>query len=488
MIAVKPYVLVYDVGTSSIKAAVYGPEGEVLTKKSQFYAYDTPEESWAEIDPQCWWSALVSVTGELGASGAAELHSVEAVAVTGQMHTAVLLDEHDEVIAPSILWFDRRAGAETRELQETFNVPPYVLNSSYTLPKLCWMAKHAPEVMRKVKTILWPKDYIRYLMTDKKATDYTEGIGSALIDWEAGTWIPQRIEACGLSMDVLPPLRSQEETYPITAEAANQLGLADRCKVLTGCGDIAALLGGAPHKPGRLVYSLGSSSMYFTETDSDIREKDGLYTLSFGGHKLFGGVSSTTGAALNWAYEMLWGGESTIPFRDAVEKSLTARTAADSVVFLPFLAGERSPFWSDSMTGCFDGLKLHHDKRHLTKSIMEGVACSIRYILDLMEGAQTPIDEIALSGGGAKTPGWPEIIASVTGKRVLVYAAEETVTAVLYALTASVLQGRPFKEILHGLFREPTECLPDTHMVEIYDVLYARYRGLVSGKTEVMQN
>ncbi len=167
---------------------------------------------------------------------------------------------------------------------------------------------------------------------------------------------------------------------------------------------------------GRLVYSLGSSSMYFADVPTSMDEAEGLYSIELGGHRLFGGVSSTTGTTLKWAHETFWGGENTIPFDDMIDRTLEAAAQTDSLLFFPFLAGERSPFWSDAMTGGFEGLKLHHTKVHLTRAVMEGTAFSVRYILDLMERAGVPVDEIALSGGGARTKGWPEMIAAAAGQ------------------------------------------------------------------------
>jgi xylulokinase len=480
-----PFILVYDVGTSSLKAVVYDEHGDIVTKKSKFYEFAAPRQGWAEIDPQVWWNSLKSVTGELAEE--IELSPLQGIALTGQMHSAVLLGEDDEAVAPSILWLDRRASEETEELQERFGLKPYKLNSSYTLPKLYWLSRYNPEVLQEVRTMLWPKDYLRFMLTGVKVTDYTEGIGSSLIDWEKREWLPERIEACGMTTAVLPEIRPQEEMYGLRPEVAEELGLPASCKVLVGCGDIAALLGGAPHRPGRLVYSMGSSSMYFTEAQNSPEEGNGLYTLRLAGYRLFGGVTSTAGASLNWAFEKLWGGEDVINFHQMVEEVMKADAQDESLLFFPFLAGERSPFWSDKISGSFEGLKLHHDKYHLTRAVMEGVAFSIRYILDLMEELNVEVEEIALCGGGAKTSGWPEIIAAATGKKVVIYNAEETVTTVLYAIMASALRGESFRETLAALFTEPKAVRADDGG-ERYRRLYRNYRRFLGAKIQTYES
>jgi xylulokinase len=483
----KPYCIVYDVGTSSLKGVIYDRSGAVIAKKSRFYEFSALQEGWAEIDPEVWWESLLRVTDEL-TDEFGPLESIEGAAVTGQMHSAVLLGEDDKPVSPSILWLDRRAAAETAELQKRFGLPPYKLNSSYTLPKLYWQAKHQRQIMERVRTILWPKDYLRMRLTGCKVTDYTEGIGSSLIDWETWTWAAERIEACGLSETVLPPILPQGQTVPMAADAAQRLGFKTGCPVLIGSGDIAALLGGAPNRPGRLVYSLGSSSMYFTELTGPPLESGGLYTLDISGYRLFGGVSSTTGAALNWAYEQLWGGEKALPFSTMIEKVLSETRPGESLLFFPFLAGERSPFWSDSISGSFEGLKLHHTRSHLTRAVMEGVAMSIRYVLDLMEQSAVDIDEIALAGGGAKTPGWPGIIAAVTAKPVAVYNAEETVTTVLFAQLAASLTGENFREVLSRQFSQLRMVLPESGLAESYRRLYSRYKRYLEVKVPMYES
>lgn len=480
----EPYILVFDVGTSSLKAVVYNREGRVVAKKSRFYEFSSPCDGWAEIDAEIWWESLVAVSKQLRAENV-DFSSISGIALTGQMHSAVLLDENDKPVGPVILWLDRRAAEETAELQERFGLPPYKLNSSYTLPKLYWLAKHESEQLQKVRTILWPKDYLRFRLTGVKVTDYTEGIGSSLINWENRQWAVERIEACGLSSDVLPPIVPQERMYPIQDTIASELGIRFDCQVLVGCGDIAALLGGAPHRPGRLVYSLGSSSMYFTEIRGEPMEREGLYSLQLGTYTLFGGVSSTTGAALNWAYEILWGGEKVIPFQKMVDEALDEHIRTETLLFFPFLAGERSPFWSDAIAASFEGLRLHHTKAHLSRAVMEGVAFSIRYILDLMKASGLSIDELALAGGGAKTKGWPELIAAVTDIPVAIYNAEETVTTVLYALMDAALTGKDFKQVLDAQFSESRPVAADPVLIARYRPMYRRYVAFLREKARL---
>ena len=159
-----PFVLAVDAGTSALKAVLYDQHGRLLASARKNYAYQTPHPGWAEGNPDDWWQALVAAVQELNNSSW-DLQKVKAIGITGQMHTLVLLDQDGQVLSPTILWLDRRAAAETAELSQKLNLPPYQLNSTYTLPKLLWLVRHQPELMAGVHTLLWPKDYLRYRLT-----------------------------------------------------------------------------------------------------------------------------------------------------------------------------------------------------------------------------------------------------------------------------------------------------------------------------------
>ena len=238
-------------------------DGQVLSVASQRYTYTMPQPGWAEADPEAWWQAFAQTMDELGRA-LPGLDQVQVVAITGQMHTAVLLDAEGRVIPPTILWLDRRATAETAELLARFGMPPYRLNSTYTLPKLYWLARHTPDVLRRAACLLWPKDYLRYRLTGVQLTDYTEAGGAALLDWETLTWAASRLESIGVNPAILPPLRwPQEDAGRLLPQLAARFGLRADVKVIVGAGDVLALIAGAPPSVGQVTCSLGSSSMIF---------------------------------------------------------------------------------------------------------------------------------------------------------------------------------------------------------------------------------
>lgn len=467
--------LTLDVGTSSLKAVLYDAAARVLDKATERYGYEAEQPGWAEGDPHTWLQALGGALAALGQRN--DLRAVEAISFTGQMHSAVLLDEEGAVIPPTILWLDRRASEETEELQAELNLPPYELNSTYTLPKLLWLRRHRPETLDRTDKILWPKDYLRYRLTGEICTDLTEPGGAALLDWRGGEWAVERLELVGLDEDVLPPIRpATGGGGSLLPQAAASLGLNPHAKVIVGMGDVAALFGAAPPAPGRVFCSLGSSSMVFAPVDQDRHVEDPhdrLYVYPFGPYPLLGGVSSTTGSALAWICERC--GET--GYEACVAEALTVEPGAGGVCFVPYLAGERSPYWSDAIRGGFYGLQLAHSSAHLVRGVMEGVAYSLRHLLDIYHELDVPIDEIALAGGGATTEGWPQIFADVCQRDVLIYAEEETVTRVLFALCQESLGRAAFEEALMETFDAPRVVRHRTARSAVYDAGYEQYRA-----------
>ncbi len=473
----KPYVLALDVGTSSLKSVVYDFNGKILASENQSYEHQTSQPGWAEMDTSVWQQAMESCLSKLSEHPFL-LQQVEVIAFTGQMHTAVLLDAEFKPLKPTILWLDRRSTAETLELQTVFNLPPYHLNSTYTLPKLYWLKKHLPEVLQKARHLLWPKDYLRFLMTGEIFTDITEPGGAALLDWNSLDWARERLEYIGLDPKILPPiLQPDEEAGSLLPEFIERFQINPSAKVIAGAGDVLALISGAPPEKGRLNCSIGSSSMIFTPLGMEqdvVDAKNRLYTYPLLKVPMLGGVSSTTGAALQWAWRNFYPETS---YNTAILEALKVNPGCEGLFFLPFLSGERSPFWNDELRGSFQGLSLTHSRPHFIRAVMEGVGFSLAYLIEIFEELEVHIKEIALAGGGTRTPGLAQLISDVCQLPVNVYTGQETVTHALFAYACLAMNdGRSFDEALQVTFEEPLRLFPDPKKATIYQQLFKKYK------------
>lgn len=489
MLSLKPFVLALDVGTSSLKAVVYAINGTILASESSRYDYYSPQPGWAEASPSAWQFAMEECLTRLSQIPDL-LQQVEVLAFTGQMHTAVLLDQDLKPLEPTILWLDRRAAAETRQLQATLHLPPYQLNSTYTLPKLAWMSKHLPEVIQKARHILWPKDYLRFLLTGEIYTDITEPGGAALLNWETLDWATDRLSSIGIDPRILPPiLQPEDEAGTLLPQMAERFDLNPHAKVIAGAGDVLALISSAPPAKGRLNCSLGSSSMIFCplETNQVVLDPlERIYTYPLLRVPMLGGVSSTTGAALQWAWKNLYPDFS---YEMAIAQALEVPAGSEGVFFLPFLSGERSPFWNDDLRGSFQGLSLSHSRAHMLRAVMEGVGFSLLYLIQIFEELNVTIQEIALAGGGTRTCGWAQIISDICQRPVCVYTGQETVTHALFAYACLATKSQvSFEDALLSTFEEPVWVYPTKDSAELYAALFDSYKIQAEFNQELSKN
>jgi xylulokinase len=479
-------ILTIDVGTSALKAVLYTATGQMLASAVAGYSYQTPQPGWAEANPADWCSALEQALARLRQAGV-DLQTVQLMGLTGQMHTAVLLDAQGRPLAPTILWLDRRAVAETAELAHQLKLPPQQLNSTYTLPKLLWLARHQPDILAQTRTLLWPKDYLRYRLTGQRLTDATEAAGAALYDYNRNTWATERLALVNLSPAVLPELRpAAEMAGPVLPQVAARLGLSPATQVLVGAGDVMALLGGAPPASGRLAYSLGSSGMIscLLTPDQIINDpRQRLYIYPLLPYRLLNGVVSTSGAALTWAWQALY--DEGAALSSVLDAAYATLPGAEGLLFLPFLTGERSPYWNDALRAGFYGLTLAHNRAHMLRAVLEGVAYSLCQLLEIAQELGVPIAQIALAGGGATITGWPQLIADVCRRPVLLYAGQETVTRALYAYAVTALDPSiSFDQALQATF-EPPQCLtPRSELADVYEPIFRRYCLLANFATE----
>jgi len=477
-----------DAGTSALKAVLFDARGRVLARAERRLHHRSPRPGWAEADPEDWWRALVRVVAELREKGHLLKH-VAALGLTGQMHAAVLLDERAHPVRPAILWLDRRAESETDELQARLGLPPYQLNSTYTLPKLLWLKRHEPEALARTYTLLWPKDYLRHRLAPARVTDMTEAAGAGLLDWTRREWSRERLTLVGLSAHVLPKLRTPSDIVgPIRPDAARRLGLSSLVRIIVGAGDVIALLGAAPPQAGRLTCSLGSSAMLalpLAPGQTIVDPAHRLYIYPFLVRPLLNGVLSNGGAALMWISRTLFGQDT--PLAVAVQAGLATLPGAESLLFLPFLAGERCPYWNDRLRGGFYGLTASHTRGHMVRAVMEGVAFSVRRLVEIAEELGATVREIALAGGGAAVDGWPQIFADVCQRPVLRFTTTDTVTRPLFAYCMTALDANvTFDAALTATFTNPPTYLePRIHMAPIYDALYHRHRRMADFLNEM---
>src|SRR6185369_1527566 len=404
------------------KAVLIDETGTVVGVGSSEYGYEIPEPLWSEQDPELWWTATCAAIQSVLATTGVAAESVAAVGLAGQMHGLVLLDDADAVLRPAILWNDQRTAAECDAIRAAVGRERLIAITGndaltgFTAPKLVWVRDHEPDVWRRVAHLLLPKDFVRLRLTGEHALDKADGAGTILFDLSARDWSPIVLGALGIDPAWMPPtFEGPEPTGSLTGAAAAETGLRPGTPVVAGGGDQAAnAVGTGVVSPGTVALSLGTSGVIFAATDRPIFEPAGrvhafCHAVPDRWHLM--SVMLSAAGSLRWFREAL---APDLSFADLVQAAGEVPAGSDGLLFLPYLTGERSPHPDPLARGAFVGLTVRHDRRHLTRAVLEGVAFGLRDGLDLMIAAGMPAPgEIRVSGGGTSSALWRQILADV---------------------------------------------------------------------------
>jgi xylulokinase len=426
------YYLGIDTSTTATKALLMDSEGRVVSIGRSAYGFDTPKPLWAEQSPESWWFGTVDAIRQALSQAGVGGSEVQAVGMTGQMHGLVLLDDAGKVLRPGILWNDQRTQAECDEIRalvgrdRLISVTGNDALTGFTAPKVLWVAKHEPDIYENVAHVLLPKDYVRYRLTGEYAADKAGASGTILFDLGARDWSPEIIAALGIDPSWLPPtFEGPTVTGGLTTEAAAATGLALGTPVVAGGGDQAANgVGVGAVSPGVIAMSLGTSGVVFAPTDSPAVEPEGrlhAFCHAVPGMWHLMGVMLSAAGSLRWFRDTIAPDTS---YRSLDEAAASVRAGANGLLFAPYLSGERTPYPDPLARGAFVGLTLRHDVSHMARSVMEGVAFGLKDSVELI-ATMTQLGEVRISGGGAQSSVWLQIIADVTGLPVRVVGTSE---------------------------------------------------------------
>ncbi len=393
-----------DVGTTGVKGIAIDPDGAVVARAERGYALATPRPGWAEQDPEDWWEATQVVLGQLRSAAGAPA----GIGLSGQMHGLVALDSRDEVLRPAILWNDQRTAAECREIEDTLGLDRLIALTGnralpgFTAPKLLWLRRHEPETFGRIARVLLPKDYVRLRLCGEHATDASDASGTLLLDVARRRWSEEVLGALELDPAWLPRVYEGPEVAGHTAEGV---------PVAAGGGDQAAgAVGVGVDRPGPLSIVLGTSGVVFAALPKFAADPEGrvhafCHAIPGAWHAM--GVMLSAAGSLAWLRGVVGG---TYDELDAAASQWPAGT--EGVLFLPYLAGERTPHVDADARGAFVGLELRHDRGALARAVLEGVAFGLRDSLDLIASIGEPPVAGRVSGGGARSDLWLQIVAS----------------------------------------------------------------------------
>jgi xylulokinase len=429
-----PFVIGIDVSTTATKAVLVGEDGAVRGIGTASYDYEIPRPGWTEQDPELWWDGAISAIRSVLASTGVDPADVAAVGLTGQMHGLVLLDAADEVLRPAILWNDQRTASACDTIRSAVGPERLIAITGndaltgFTAPKLVWVRDTEPDVWAQVAHVLLPKDYVRLRLTGEHALDKADGAGTLLFDLEARDWSPVVLDALGVDAAWMPPtFEGPAVTGSVTRAAAEATGLRAGTPVVAGGGDQAANgVGVGAVAPGVVALSLGTSGVVFAASDMALRDPRGqvhAFCHAVPGRWHLMTVMLSAAGSLRWFRDAV---APDVSFADLSASAGDVPAGSEGLWFLPYLTGERSPHPDPLARGAFVGLTVGHDRRHLTRAVLEGVAFGLRDGLDQMTGIGLPSpQQIRGSGGGLASPVWRQILADVLGAEIATVSTTE---------------------------------------------------------------
>jgi xylulokinase len=493
--SMKKYLLGIDIGTSACKIAIFNRQGEVIASGSESYEVYYPKPGYVEQNPEEWWEAIYCTIKVTLRKAGINKEEIAGVGVDGQSWSAIAIDKDGKVLTNTPIWMDTRAvdicDRLNKEVGEDaiFNMAGNSLQASYTTAKIIWYKENLPEIYEKIDKILQSNSFIVYRLTGELSQDKSQGYGYHCFDMHNGTWNEEMCKRMGIPMEFLPNIYDCHQVVGyVTAKAAELSGLAVGTPVVAGGLDAACGTLGAgvihPDETQEQGGQAGGMSICIDQYSADPR-----LILSF--HVvpnlwLLQGGTTGGGGAIRWFekefadYERELGkkvGKSSLELLNDIAE--VVNPGSDGVVFLPYMAGERSPLWDVHAKGVYYGLDYSKTKGHFVRATMEGVAFSLRHNIDVAADAGANIGELRAMGGSANSLLWTQIKSDVTGKPIAV-PSSDTATTLGAVILAGVGVGmyRDFEEAVNMTVKVKRYHVPNMDNYAIYEKNYQTYLEL----------
>jgi len=489
------YILSHDIGTTGDKATLFSSEGKLLA--SSFYPYQTyyPAPGWAEQDPMDYWRAFCKATKKLLEKSKIISSDIAAVSFSGQMMAALPVDREGKPLRRSLIWADLRSVQQADKLsrridrERVYEISGHRLSASYSATKIIWIMENEPEIYKNTFKFIHAKDFLVFCLTGKLISDYSDASGMNLLDITELNWSEEMLEATGIDREKLPHLvESVEVVGKVTEKAGKESGLTEGTPVVMGGGDGAcATCGAGVVKEKEAYIYLGTSTWMALASEKPILDplqrtftfchfKRGLYFPA--------GTMQAGGGSFQWIKNTLCDTESEAALRAGVDvydllsvKAQKVPPGSEGILFLPYLMGERSPYWNPDARGCFIGLSITHHKAHMIRAVLEGVAFNMKIIFDAFKEQGVEVPEIRMIGGGAKSRLWRSIFASILEKPVVRLNFIDEATSVGAAIAGGVGVGI-FQSINDAarMVKIEEEIKPEQKYFSLYRRLFGAFK------------
>ena len=484
-----------DLGTSSTKVLIMDEAGNVLGVGNASYDVKIPMTSYAEQDPEEWWTAVKAALAGAAAAAGIPATRIDAVSFSGQMHGVVALDYEKRPVCPAIIHLDQRSGPLLGEIRETAGslMKEELLNqpcAGMMIITLYWMKKENPGLFEKIRFVLSPKDYIRFRLTGEIGTEVTDAAASLGFSVKNRRWCTELFHRLGIPEEIFPPVHeSCEVAGTVTSKACEETGLAPEAKVVFGAGDsLAAMTGIGVIGPGTMACNIGTASQLVVVADHPVFDpqfrvqtwchtRPGCWAIQSG--------ALNGGSTLSWLKKRIL--NSTAPFSVLDQEAGEVPPGSEGLIFLPYLSGERTPWNNPSAKGVYFGLGMNHTQAHLIRATMEGVIFNLRECLGIFDEIHLERNSLLASGGAARGKTWKQIQADMLDMPVRTAKVEEEAcqgAAILAMVGAGVFPDIPAacSQIIR-LSSEVVEPIPENvrryrERQALFHSLYGQVEGL----------
>ena len=482
----KDLLLAFDVGTSSVRAALVSETGKILAFAAKELEQVIPRFGWSQQSPRAWWDGLVVSVRRVLEKVANGADRVAAIAGCGQMHGVVLVDHAGElVLEEAPIWNDKRtrelvaqfsAEQDTKALLTTVANPPTVAWPAF---KLAWIKRNLPKAYEAARTVLMPKDYINFKLTDECRFDLSEASSSYLFDLQTGDWSGKVLQMLELDPGKLPLISQATEILGVvTRAAAETTGLRAGTPVVVGAGDFpVALLGSGVTTPGTGCDITGTSTVITILSDHPVADPILSNVRAITGGWAAFTILDASGDAMRWA-RRTFRQQEPHSYEEMMSLAEGVPAGADNLLFLPYLNGERLADKPNSRAQFF-GLTSGHTAAHLYRAVIEGVAFASKRNIALMKSRGYQLDRMVTAAGGARTRLWLEIKASVYNTTILVPSEPECGVlgcAMLAGLAAGFFSS--LESARADLVRYDGEILPNPRWSERYQKMQSVFDDL----------
>jgi xylulokinase len=496
------HVLGIDVGTGGTRAVIMDEGGCLIASATEEHEHFTsPKVGWAEQRPEDWWRAAGIAVRKVLAIAKLPGEQIACVGFSGQMHGAVMLDGSGEIIRPALIWCDVRTDKQCRELNDRIGTKRLIQLTcnpaleNFTLTKLLWTRENEPGNWKRVRSVMLPKDFVRFKLTGERATDLADASGTLMLDVARRKWSTEVLQAVGIEESLLPSLHESPDICGKISDAgAEATGLAAGTPVVAGAGDQAAgAIGMGIVLPGAVSATIGTSGVVFAATDRPALDPKGrLHTFC---HAIPGrwhvmGVTQAAGLSLRWfrdTFGIQSGERKGDGYEQLTTEAATAPPGSDGLLWTPYLMGERTPHLDPNARAVLAGLTASHARAHVVRAILEGVTFSLKDTFTIFGEMNIPVNRIRLGGGGARSVLWRQIQADVYGSEVETVEAEEGA-----AYGAAILAGVGAKiwpsvdAACDAVVRVADRVRPGAENAAVMKASYEKYRRIYPAMKSIM--